>query len=155
MRTNCAYWTAHARGRTSHEFARAQIRPCCCRDRASGIPARGRHAAAIPIVHGGSANLCAMLPCRTAVSRRTVLRGLSSGACAVALGGCAELAATGTRFDASGLSLNPVLLVATTRKPVNGARAKPWFGPQRASAMTVARAKLAPPAEGKLSLAAV
>ncbi len=96
-----------------------------------------------------------MLPCRTAVSRRTLLRGLSSGACAVALGGCAELAATGARFDASGLSLNPVLLVATTRKPVNGARAKPWFGPERASAMSLARAKLAPPAEGRFSLASV
>src|SRR6266487_741607 len=84
-----------------------------------------------------------------------VLRGLSLGASAVILGGCAGSVLSGARFDASELSANPTLIVATTRKPVNGARARPWFGPQRASAMTVARAKLAPPAEGKLSLAAV
>jgi esterase/lipase superfamily enzyme len=47
------------------------------------------------------------------------------------------------------------LLVTTTRKRVNGGRAKPWFGPERASAMTVARAKLVPPDDGRLSLAAV
>jgi esterase/lipase superfamily enzyme len=73
----------------------------------------------------------------------------------LALGGCADLSSAGARFDASGLSLNPVLLVATTRKPVKGARARPWFGPERASAMSVARAKLAPPAEGRFSLTAV
>jgi esterase/lipase superfamily enzyme len=92
---------------------------------------------------------------RNAVSRRAVLRGLTSTGCVVTLGGCAELSATGARFDASGLSLNPVLLVATTRKPVNGARAQPWFGPERGSAMSLARAKLAPPAEGRFSLASV
>jgi esterase/lipase superfamily enzyme len=37
---------------------------------------------------------------------------------------------------------------------VNGGRAKPWFGPERASAMTVARARLKPPAEGRFTLAA-
>src|SRR5262249_50568019 len=31
---------------------------------------------------------------------------------------------------------------------------KPWFGPERAHAMTLARAKLVPPAEGRFSLAA-
>jgi esterase/lipase superfamily enzyme len=92
---------------------------------------------------------------RTAVSRRGVLSGLSSTACVLTLGGCADLTAPGARFDASGLALNPVLLVATTRKPVNGARARPWFGPERASAMSVARAKLAPPAEGRFSLTSV
>jgi esterase/lipase superfamily enzyme len=46
------------------------------------------------------------------------------------------------------------LLVATTRKPVNGGRAKPWFGPERASTMTVARAKLVPPSDSRFSLAA-
>jgi esterase/lipase superfamily enzyme len=48
-----------------------------------------------------------------------------------------------------------MLLVATTRKPVNGARAKPWFGPERASTMNVARAKLVPPDDGRFSLASV
>jgi esterase/lipase superfamily enzyme len=47
------------------------------------------------------------------------------------------------------------LLVATTRKRVNGGRAKPWFGPERASTMTVARAKLVPPDDGRFTLAAV
>ncbi len=93
-----------------------------------------------------------MMP-RIVVSRRALLRALP--AYALTLGGCAAgLSSPGVR-DASELSANPVLLVATTRKPVNNARARPWFGPQRASAMTVARAKLVPPAEGKLSLAAV
>jgi esterase/lipase superfamily enzyme len=73
----------------------------------------------------------------------------------LALGGCAGFGATGARFDASSLSDDPTLLVATTRKPVNGGRAKPWFGPQRASAITIARAKLVPPDDGRLSLAAV
>jgi esterase/lipase superfamily enzyme len=73
----------------------------------------------------------------------------------LALGGCAGLGATGTRFDASSLSVSPTLLVTTTRKPVNGGRAKPWFGPERASTMTVARVKLVPPDDGRLSLSAV
>jgi esterase/lipase superfamily enzyme len=89
------------------------------------------------------------------VSRRALLAGLSSLTSALALGGCAGLAATGARFDASSLSTEPTLLVTTTRKRVNGGRAKPWFGPERASAMTVALAKLVPPDDGRLSLAAV
>jgi esterase/lipase superfamily enzyme len=72
----------------------------------------------------------------------------------LALGGCASMGATGARFDASPLSAGPTLLVTTTRKPVNGARAKPWFGPERASKMTVARAKLVPPDDSRFSLAA-
>src|SRR5882672_2844130 len=92
---------------------------------------------------------------QTAVSRRALLGGLGSLAGALALGGCASLGATSVRPDASSLSVDPTLLVATTRKRVNGGRAKPWFGPERASAMTVARAKLVPPDDGRLSLAAV
>lgn len=87
-------------------------------------------------------------------SRRAFLRGLGSLASMLALGGCANLGATGARFDASSLSVDPTLLVATTRKPVNGGRAKPWFGPERASTMTVARAKLMPPDDRRFSLAA-
>ncbi|WP_454619582.1 alpha/beta hydrolase [Bradyrhizobium cenepequi] len=88
------------------------------------------------------------------MSRRALLRGLASCTGALALGGCASLGATGARYDASSLSVDPTLLVATTRKPVKGGRAKPWFGPDRASAMTVARAKLVPPDESRFSLAA-
>jgi len=62
--------------------------------------------------------------------------------------------AAGPRFDASALVLNPTLLVASTRKPVNGARAKPWFGTERGK-MTVARATLTPPDDGRFSLASV
>jgi pimeloyl-ACP methyl ester carboxylesterase len=74
---------------------------------------------------------------------------------AFALCGCAGMASSGLRFDASDLMTNPTLLVATTRKPVSAVRAKPWFGPERASAMTVARAKLTPPDDGPFSLASV
>jgi len=91
----------------------------------------------------------------TAASRRSVLRGLTAAASALTLGGCASLASTVVRFDASAISANPSLLVATTRKPVDGARASPWFGPERASALNVARAQLTPPDDGRFSLSSV
>ena len=40
-------------------------------------------------------------------------------------------------------------------KPVKGGRAKPWFGPERGSAITLARAKFVPPNEGRFTLSAV
>lgn len=89
------------------------------------------------------------------LSRRALLGGLVSAGSALALGGCAGLGATGARYDASSISVDPTLLVATTRKPVKGGRTKPWFGPERATAMTVARAKLVAPDESRLSLASV
>jgi esterase/lipase superfamily enzyme len=89
------------------------------------------------------------------VSRRALLGGLACVSTALAFGGCADLGATGALFDASSLSVDPTLLVATTRKPVNDGRVKPWFGPERASTMTIARAKLAPPNESRLSLVSV
>jgi esterase/lipase superfamily enzyme len=96
-----------------------------------------------------------LLQTETFTSRRALLRGIVSSASVLALGGCASLGATGARFDASTLSVDPTLFVATTRKRVNGGRAKPWFGPERASTMTVARAKLVPPGDGRFTLAAV
>src|SRR5260370_21502530 len=45
-------------------------------------------------------------------------------------------------------------MVKTPRKRVKGGRAKPWLGQERASAMTVARARLLPREDGRLSLAA-
>src|SRR5712692_6699703 len=100
-----------------------------------------------------------MMPAKTTVSRRAVLRGATSLDLILTpvlpLGGCAALSSSGARFDAAELSGNPTLLVATTRKPVNGARAKPWFGTERASAMTIARAKLVPPDQGRFSLSSV
>jgi hypothetical protein len=83
------------------------------------------------------------------------LRVLASAASACALEGCSSLAGTAARFDAAELTANPTLLIATTRKPVNGARGKPWFGPDRAARMSVARAKLAAPDEGRFSLASI
>ena len=91
----------------------------------------------------------------TNVSRRTLLRGLASTGSMLALGGCAGLAATGTSFDASSLAGDSTLIVTTTRKRVNGGRARPWFGSERASTLTLARAKLVPPGDSRLSLAAV
>ena len=84
-----------------------------------------------------------------------MLRGIVSSAGALAVGGCASIAATGARYDASSLSVEPALLVATTRKPVNGGRTKPWFGPERATRLTVARAKLVAPDDSRFSLSAV
>ena len=99
--------------------------------------------------------LCPTPPPRTAVSRRTVLRGFAAAGSALALGGCAGMAANAPRFDVSEFAARPTLLVATTRKPVNGARAKPWFGTERGSSLTVARATLTPPDDGRFSLSSV
>jgi esterase/lipase superfamily enzyme len=90
-----------------------------------------------------------------ALSRRAVLRGVGAAGCASALSACAGMATPGVIFDASDISVTSTLLVATNRKPVNGARAKPWFGAGRASAMTFARVRLTPPDGGRFSLAAV
>jgi len=90
-----------------------------------------------------------------ALSRRALLRALAASSAAAGLGGCASFAATSPRLDASALSEKPTLLVATTRKPVNGARAKPWYGSERGSTMSVARARFTPPDTGRFSLAAV
>ena len=95
-----------------------------------------------------------LLQNETFTSRRAFLRGIASSASVLALGGCASLGATGARYDASSLTAEPTLVVATTRKPVNGGRTKPWFGPERATRMTVARAKLVAPDESRFSLAA-
>jgi len=88
-------------------------------------------------------------------SRRAVLRGLASTASALSLGGCASLASTGLTSDGSALATHPSLVVATTRRPVKGGREKPWFGPERGSTVTLARARLTPPDTGRFSLSAV
>src|SRR3954447_12795745 len=95
-----------------------------------------------------------LLQNETVTSRRAFLRGIVSSTSVLALGGCASLGATGARYDASSLTAEPTLIVATTRKPVNGGRTKPWFGPERATRMTVARAKLVAPDDSRFSLAA-
>ena len=92
---------------------------------------------------------------KTTFSRRSMLRVLASAASACALEGCSSLAGPGARIDAAELTTNPTLLIATTRKPVNNARAKPWFGTERAARMTIARAKLTAPSDGRFSLASI
>ncbi|MGA7486591.1 MAG: alpha/beta hydrolase [Xanthobacteraceae bacterium] len=89
------------------------------------------------------------------ISRRSVLRGLGAAASAFALEGCASLGGTGARLGAAELRTNPTLLVATTRKPVGGARAEPWFGSERAARMSIARATLTAPDTGRFSLASM
>jgi len=75
---------------------------------------------------------------------------------AASVAGCTSvLTSAGARFDAAELSANPTLLVATTRKSVNGARAKPWYGPERAGKLNIARAKLTPPGDGRFTLNAI
>jgi len=77
------------------------------------------------------------------------------GSGALALGGCAGMAESGPRPDASALAANPTMLVATTRKPVNGARANPWYGPERGSTLSIAKARFTPPESGAFSFASV
>jgi esterase/lipase superfamily enzyme len=89
------------------------------------------------------------------LSRRSMLRVLASAASAFALEGCSSLAGPGARIDAAELTTNPTLLVATTRKPVNNARAKPWFGTERSARVSIARAKLTAPSDGRFSLASI
>jgi esterase/lipase superfamily enzyme len=91
---------------------------------------------------------------KTAMSRRAVLRAGAAVVCAAALPSCANVIAGGAKYDASDLAANPTLLVATTRKPVGGARAEPWFGTDR-GALSAARVKLAPPDDGRFSLASI
>jgi len=93
-------------------------------------------------------------PWSISVSRRGLL-GLAAAAGALTLGGCADLEAQGGRFDASEISGKPMILVATNRKPVAGARAKPWFGTERSPALNVARATIVPPDQSRFSLASV
>ena len=65
------------------------------------------------------------------------------------------MSVTSTLHETSALAERPMLLVATTRKPTNGARAKPWYGPERNPTLAVARAMLKPPETSTFSLASV
>lgn len=82
---------------------------------------------------------------------------------AAALAGCASLPEGGVLpfASAGGISGNsnivqdPTLSVVTTRNPVAGAKASPYFGSERASRMSIARVRLVSPAQaGRFSLAA-
>jgi pimeloyl-ACP methyl ester carboxylesterase len=88
-----------------------------------------------------------------AASRRAVLGALASSGAAFALGGCATFG-SGPRLDTSRLSVSPTILAATTRKPVNGGRGKPWYGPDRGG-LSLSRVTLKAPAENLFSLATI
>jgi esterase/lipase superfamily enzyme len=92
---------------------------------------------------------------RDAISRRAALRGASALGLILPFAGCTALSSAVTRPDAPDITADPTLLVATTRKPVDAARAKPWFGTERAAKVSFARARLVPPDQGRFSLAAV
>jgi hypothetical protein len=78
-------------------------------------------------------------------SRRSLLRALAASVSSVALACCASLDAATTRADLSAIAEKPTLLVATTRKAVNGGRDKPWFGPDRGPGTALAHAALSRP----------
>jgi esterase/lipase superfamily enzyme len=74
---------------------------------------------------------------------------LAAGAsgCATAPSGASAFAATGTQpAGQAGIAADPTLTVVTTRNSVKGARAKPWFGSQRAQPSNV-RIRLSAPSE--------
>jgi esterase/lipase superfamily enzyme len=96
-----------------------------------------------------------LLPHEADRSRRAFLSALLCSGGAQALGGCAGMAESATRTDASALANNPTLYVATTRKPVNGGRSSPYYGPDRSSTLSIARAMLTPPDYGRFSFASV
>src|SRR5262249_42550690 len=123
--------------------------PSCCRDRP---PAKrgGRGYRCMRAVRQGRDVRPREIALGRGLGRRAALGGLL--ACALltlVLPGCASLTSSAAPFAAAELSRNPTLIVATTRKPVNAARARPWFGTERASALTFARGKLVPPDDGQ------
>jgi esterase/lipase superfamily enzyme len=87
------------------------------------------------------------------LTRRALLRGLAGSASLLGLAGCASFASTNAPLDVSEIAASPVVLVATNRKAVDGARAKPWFGGERSSKLSIMHAKLTPPDQSRLSAA--
>jgi esterase/lipase superfamily enzyme len=112
------------------------------------------HSPATHAAEGSGITSSGAAPFGPDVSRRGALRGLMSAASALALAGCSTLAASlgPPRPDASEIVTQPTVLVATTRKPVNAGRTKPWFSAERGRGMTVARARMRPPDESRFSL---
>ncbi len=84
------------------------------------------------------------------------LAGLSLAGCAsMPEGGVLSFAPGGGSGGNSDIALEPTLSVVTTRNPVSGGAASPFFGSERASRMSIARVRLASPAQaGRFSLAA-
>ena len=96
---------------------------------------------------------------RRSLVKFSFLRVLASLLAISTLAACSGLPKDGIQLGGAGrgseIAAQPVVSVVTTRKPVNGASADPWFGSERASGMRVAQVRLTSPAEaGRFSLAA-
>lgn len=79
-------------------------------------------------------------------SRRAFLVGSGS----LLLGGCFGLAGAGSPGDdpRASMTREPTLLVATTRRPATPSGEAPFFGPERGTGLTFARARMTVPATG-------
>lgn len=76
---------------------------------------------------------------------------VSAGACSTSQGALTAFASA-TPDAATGITAAPSVIAVTTRNAVNGARAKPWFGTQRANQASNVRIELSPPGDGALSV---
>lgn len=82
--------------------------------------------------------------CRVWLLLGSLCLAAAGSACSTAPGSVAPLAAGESR-DLSAISADPVLTVVTTRSPVKGARASPWFGSERGGQPSQARLRLTSP----------
>jgi esterase/lipase superfamily enzyme len=72
--------------------------------------------------------------------------------CSTSPGGSSAFAAIGNQQPVkTGIAADPTLTVVTPRNAVKGARAKPWFGSQRANQPSNVRVHLSSPADGAFS----
>ena len=76
---------------------------------------------------------------------------LAASSCSTSQGGPAAFAAATTAPAPVGIAANPVLTAVTTRNALKNARAKPWFGSQRAGQPSSVRIYMSSPADGTFS----
>lgn len=77
------------------------------------------------------------------------LLAMAASGCSTSQGGSSAFAATGVPpAGQAGVAAEPTLTAVTTRNAVKGARAKPWFGAQRANQPSNVRVHLSAPSEG-------
>jgi esterase/lipase superfamily enzyme len=86
----------------------------------------------------------------SASRHRATRRAFLVGGGSLVLGGCFGFAGAGTPGDDPYASMvsEPTLLVATTRRPATPPGERPFFGPERGTGLTFARARMTPPATG-------
>lgn len=73
------------------------------------------------------------------------------GACSAAPGSTSLDPLAARNNNVSAISGDPTLTVVTTRSPVKGAKASPWFGSERAGQSSQARVKMAAPRESSFA----